>query len=92
VEENGQINTNAVVSLTMGILSLLFFPFIGWILGIIGLVFSSRSLREIKNTQEKGKNIAVAGKVCSIVGIIFSLLFTIIIIGGLALFSFRAVF
>jgi uncharacterized membrane protein len=92
MEENGQINTNAVVSLTMGILSLLFFPFIGWILGIIGLVYSNRSLREIESTQEKGKNLAVAGKVCSIVGIIFSLLFTIIVIGGLVLFSFRTIY
>ncbi len=91
MEENGQINTNAVVSLTMGILSLLFFPFIGWILGIIGLVYSNRSLREIENTQEKGKNLAVAGKVCSIVGITFSLLLIIIVIAGIALFSFRTI-
>jgi hypothetical protein len=48
-------------------------------------------LREIGSTQEKGKNLAVAGKVCSIVGIIFSLLLTIIVIGGLALFSFRTI-
>lgn len=89
MEENGQINTNAVVSLTMGILSLLFFPFIGWILGIIGLVYSNRSLREIEDTQEKGKNLAVAGKVCSIGGIVLSLVSIIIVIGGLALFSIR---
>ncbi len=91
MEENGQMNTNAVVSLTMGILSLLFFPFIGWILGIIGLVYSNRSLREIENTKEKGKNLAVAGKVCSIVGITFSLLLIIIVIVGIALFSFRTI-
>ncbi len=89
MEKSGQINTNAIVSLTMGILSLLFFPFIGWILGIIGLVYSNKSLREIEETKEKGGNIAVAGKVCSIVGIIFSLLFVMIVIAGLVLFSFR---
>ncbi len=92
MEENGQINTNAVVSLTMGVLSLLLFPFIGWILGIVGLVYSNRSLREIENSKEKGKNLAVAGKVCSIVGITISLLLTVIVIGGLALFSFRTIF
>jgi len=92
MEENGQINTNAVVSLIMGILSLLFFPLIGWILGIVGLVYSNRSLREIGDTQEKGKNLAVVGKICSIVGIVFGLLSIIIVIGGLVLFSFRISF
>ena len=92
MEESSQINTNAIVSLTMGILSLMFFPFIGWILGIIGLVYSNKSLREIEETKEKGKNIAVAGKVCSIVGIIFSLLLVMIVIAGLVLFSFRISF
>ena len=92
MEESSQINTNAIVSLTMGILSLMFFPFIGWILGIIGLVYSNKSLREIEETKEKGKNIAVAGKVCSIVGIIFSLLLVMIVVAGLVLFSFRISF
>lgn len=92
MEENGQINTNAIVSLTMGILSLFFFPFIGWILGIVGLIYSNRSLREIEVTKEKGKNLAVAGKVCSIVGIALGLISIIIVIGGLVLFSFRTIF
>jgi len=92
MEENGQMNTNAVISLTMGILSLLFLPFIGWILGIVGLVYSNKSLQEIADTKEKGKNLAVAGKVCSIVGITFSLLLFIIVIAGLVLFSFRISF
>lgn len=92
MEENGQMNTNAIVSLTIGILSLLFSPFIGWILGIIGLVYSNKSLREIRETREKGKDIAVAGKVCSIVGIIFSLLLMMIVAAGIVLFSFRISF
>lgn len=92
MEENGQINTNAIVSLTMGILSLLFFPFIGWIFGIIGLVYSNKSLREIDSTKEKGKNLAVAGKVCSIVGIAFSLLLIVIVVVGIVLFSYRVSF
>jgi len=56
------------------------------------LVYSNKSLRELDNSQEKGKNLAIAGKVCSIAGIIISLLLTIIIIGGLALFSFRTIY
>ncbi len=89
MEENGQVNTNAVVSLTMGILSVLFFPLIGWILGLVGLVYGNRSLRQIEDTNEKGKNLAVAGKVCSIVGIALGLLSIIIVVGGLLLFTVR---
>jgi len=89
MEENGQFNTNAVISLTMGILSVMFFPFIGWILGLVGLVYGNRSLRQIEDTNEKGKNLAVVGKTCSIVGISLGLISIIIVVGGLALFSFR---
>ena len=92
LKENDQTNTNAVISLTLGILSVLFFPFIGWILGLIGLVYGNRSLRQIEDTKEKGKNLAVAGKVCSIVGIVLSLLSTIIAVGGLVMLSFRTSF
>jgi len=86
MEENGQVNTNAVISITMGILSVLFFPFIGWILGLVGLVYGNRSLRQIEETKEKGKNLAVVGKVCSIVGIALGLISIIIVVGGLMLF------
>ncbi len=87
--ENGQVNTNAVISLTMGILSVVFFPIIGWILGLVGLVYGNRSLRQIEETQEKGKNLAVAGRVCSIVGIALGLVSIIIVVGGFLLFSVR---
>lgn len=92
LEENDQVNTNAVISLTMGILSVFFYPFIGWILGLIGLVCGNRGLRQIEDTKEKGKNLAVAGRVCSIVGIVLSLLSIIIAVGGLVMFSFRTSF
>ncbi len=87
--ENGQVNTNAVISLTLGILSVLFFPVIGWILGLVGLVYANRSLRQIEATQEKGQNLAIVGKVCSIVGIVLGLISVIILVGGLLLFSVR---
>lgn len=91
MKDNGPTNTNAVISLTMGILSVLFFPLIGWILGLVGLVYGNRSLRQIDETNEKGKNLAVVGKVCSIVGITLSLISIIIIVAGLVLFSFRTI-
>ncbi len=86
--DNSQVNTNAVISLTTGILSVVFFP-IGWILGLVGLVYGNRSLLQIEETQEKGKNLAVAGRVCSIVGIALGLVSIIIVVGGFLLFSFR---
>ncbi len=91
MQGNGQVNKNAVISLTVGILAVLFFPFIGWILGLVGLVYGNRSLREIEDTKEKGENLAVAGRVCSIVGIALSLLSVIIVASGLALYSCRTI-
>jgi len=92
LEHNAQVNTNAVVSLAMGILSVLVFPFIGWILGLVGLIYGNKSLRQIEDTKEKGENLAVAGRVCSIVGIVLGLLSIIIVVSGLLLFSFRVSF
>lgn len=89
MEENGHVNTNAVISLVIGVLSVCFFPLIGWIIGLVGLIYSNRSLKQIGEAKEKGKNLAVAGKVCSIVGIILSLISIIIVVGGLMFFSFR---
>lgn len=95
MQDNGQVNRNAVISLTMGIMSVLFFPFIGWILGLVSLVYGNRGFRQIDETNEKGKNLAVVGKVCSIVGItlgLISVIIVIIVVGGLVLFSFRTNF
>lgn len=59
----------AVAGLILGILSIPFFGF----LGILGIIFSAIGLRRIKQNPEKRKgiNLARAGMVCSIVGIIF---------------------
>ncbi len=89
MQENGQVNRNEIISLTMGILSVLFFPLTGLILGFVGLTYSHRSFREIEETKEKGKNLAVVGHACSIVGIAMGLISISIVVGGLALFSFR---
>ncbi|ASS96881.1 DUF4190 domain-containing protein [Peribacillus simplex] len=70
-------NSKAIVSLIMGVLSL-FIPFIGIILGILGLIFASKSKQEIKLTGESGKGLVTAGKVCSIIGIILNVLMILI--------------
>ncbi len=92
MDKNVQVDTNAVISLTMGILAVLLFPFIGWILGLIGLVYSNRSLRQTERASEKGNSMAVVGKVCSIVGIALGLISHLLAVGGFVLFSFRTSF
>ena len=80
------INVHSVISLTLGVLSIIIFPFIGWILGLAGLIYSRRSFKEIGETGEDGKNLAIAGRICSIVGILVSFLFLIVIIGGYVMY------
>lgn len=87
--KNDQINTTAILSLIMGILSILLFPFIGWVFGVIGLLYSNRSLQQIKSTEERGQNLAIAGKVCSTVGITLSVVSIIIGVLGFVLFTYR---
>ncbi|KHE68859.1 DUF4190 domain-containing protein [Halobacillus sp. BBL2006] len=78
------MNQKAITSLTLGIMSL-FIPVVGLVLGIIGLVFANGALKSIYDTSEEGKKAAVAGKVCSIVGICIQ-------IGVIVLFLLGSVF
>ncbi len=66
-------NNKSIASLTLGVLSIIV-PYIGIILGIIGIVISSKSIVEIDNSNEKGRGLAISGKVCSIVGICLQVL------------------
>ncbi|MBS4213971.1 MULTISPECIES: DUF4190 domain-containing protein [Neobacillus] len=83
MSEKNQTNNSSVISITAGILSL-FIPFIGLILGIIGIVFSRIAIKQIKKTNENGRGLATAGLICSIVGVILQLL---MILGYVAFFS-----
>jgi uncharacterized protein DUF4190/zinc ribbon protein len=72
-------NTNAVVSLVTGILSIVFtcFP-----LGIVGLacgVIGKRQIRE-SNGTESGNGIATAGIITSIIGILTLVLIVVLIL------------
>lgn len=66
-------NSNSVVALTLGILSILV-PFLGFILGIIGVVFYYKAKNEIALTGEGGQGFAVSGMICSIVGIFLQII------------------
>ena len=89
MEQSYQYNTNAIISLIMGVLSLIFFPLIGWVFGIIGIIYAGKSLRELKETRDKGQNLAEIGRVCSIIGLALSLLTVIVAIAGLVFFSYQ---
>ena len=72
MSDKNQTNKNSVISLTVGILSL-FIPFVGVILGIYGIVFSRKAVKQMNGTNEKGRGLATAGFICSIAGIILQL-------------------
>ncbi|MGG2087405.1 DUF4190 domain-containing protein [Priestia aryabhattai] len=74
-----QVNTNSIVSLTLGILSI-FIPIIGFITGIIGIILYKKASNQIAATNQGGKGLAIAGLICSIVGLISQLLFILGII------------
>lgn len=69
---NSVTNSTAIVSLTLGILSILV-PFLGLILGIVGVVVYRKARSEMYLKEEGGKGIAVSGLICSIVGILSQL-------------------
>jgi len=80
-------NSKSISSLTLGVLSIII-PYIGFILGIIGLFISRKSIAEINHTNEKGKGLAISGRVCSIFGIcIQTILIIILVLGIITFFS-----
>ncbi|MFD9627128.1 DUF4190 domain-containing protein [Peribacillus muralis] len=79
MDEVKRSNSKAIVTLILGVLSLLT-PVIGIILGVLGLVFASRSKTEMKLTGETGNGLVTAGKICSVIGIILNVLAILIFI------------
>lgn len=73
-------NGKSIAAMVLGILAIVI-PYLGFIIGIIAIVFASISLKEIKRKQEQGKGMAIAGLVCGIVGTaIYALIILVIII------------
>ena len=67
----------AVISFTLGILSIIFiwlFVFAAPILGAVGIVFGVYARAEAKKTVYGGNGMATVGLVCSIVGLAVSIL------------------
>ncbi|MFB9279573.1 DUF4190 domain-containing protein [Cohnella cellulosilytica] len=60
-------NGKSIAALVLGILAIAI-PYVGFLIGIIAIIFASLSLKEIKLTHEQGRGMAIAGLVCGIVG------------------------
>lgn len=83
---NARTNTKSIVALVLGIAAICV-PYLGFLIGIAGIIISALSLKEIPKRQENGKGLAIAGLVTSIIGVlIYAVIFLFIII-ALATFS-----
>ncbi|WP_458125508.1 DUF4190 domain-containing protein [Paenibacillus sp. Z3-2] len=60
-------NSKSIVSLVLGILSITI-PYLGFLIGIVAIIFASLSFKEIRMRMEQGKGLAIAGLVCGIIG------------------------
>ncbi|EXX85325.1 hypothetical protein BG53_08985 [Paenibacillus darwinianus] len=79
-------NGKSIAALVLGILSIVI-PYLGLIIGIIAIVFSSISLKEIKRSGEQGKGLAIAGLVCGIVGTALYAVIILIVLLAFSIFS-----
>lgn len=81
----GPASGKAIAALVLGILSLVV-PYVGLILGIVGIVFAKKALYEIATQNLGGKGMAVAGLTTSIIGVsLYSFILFIILILGMSL-------
>lgn len=78
-------NNKSIVSLTLGILSIIV-PYIGILLAIIGIFISFKSIIEIERSNERGRGLAIAGRVCSIVGICFQRLLIMLLLFSISVY------
>lgn len=76
VPPQAKTSGKAITSLILGIVSLITLPLggaiiflgtIGFFSGIVAIVLSSLSFKEIKRVQVRGRGMAIAGLVCGIV-------------------------
>jgi uncharacterized membrane protein YiaA len=56
-------------------------PVFGWIIWLLGLIFSSVGLANAKKAEGKGKGLAIAGLVISLIGIAFLILLAFGLLG-----------
>ena len=72
----------AIASMVLGIVSIVFWYF-GIVTGVIGLVLGVTSLKKVQpRGTKRGRGMAIAGIVCSIVALALWLLILLIVIAG----------
>ncbi len=76
-------NGMATAGFVLALVTLFFgwIPVLGWIIWVLGLIFSSIGLAKAKNVEGKGKGLAIAGLIISLVGIVLILLLASVIVG-----------
>lgn len=72
-------NGKSIATLVLGICSLVI-PYVGFLPGIIGIILGAMSLKEIKQSGDQGRGLAIGGLVCSIIGTILWGIILIIIL------------
>ena len=75
----GKTNTLAIVSLVASLIGLV--SGIGF---IVGIICGHISLSQIKKTGEQGRGLAIAGLIIGYVGIVLSIIITIVVFASLA--------
>ncbi|WP_017812065.1 MULTISPECIES: DUF4190 domain-containing protein [Paenibacillus] len=81
-------NGKAIAALVLGIssiVSIMIFPGIGIILGILAVIFAVIALKELRQRYQQGRGLAIGGLVCGIIGFVIHalvVLFIVVIIGA----------
>ncbi|WP_373558000.1 DUF4190 domain-containing protein [Paenibacillus sp. XY044] len=79
-------NGKAITSMVLGILSVMIL-YIGFILGILAIIFAALSFKELKRGYEQGKGMAIAGLVCGIIGVLLWGLILLFVVLAVAFFG-----
>lgn len=82
-----QSNGIGVAGFILSILALFlgWIPFIGWVMWVLGLIFSAIGISKAKKIK-KGMGLSVAGLVISLIGVVLIIVFAGVI-AGMAAFS-----
>lgn len=73
-------NKKCMAALILGIFSMITSLFgLGVIVGIIGLIFGLLGLKDVNQSNQIGKGKAIAGIICSLIGILLTVMFSIMV-------------
>ncbi|RWZ58104.1 DUF4190 domain-containing protein [Halobacillus fulvus] len=80
------MNSKAMTSFIVGIMSI-FIPLLGLILGIFGIVYANQAMKQIELTGQDGRTYALAGKICSSIGLALQIILLLFVLASLLFFS-----